>query len=519
MISQDIEVDPSDTTFSIIGGSVDISMIVKGQTIQTYRATFPSVGGMPLPQVNPAPLNTASADYNSTGSTVPWYPWWHARMNSANGPFVGDFLKSIELSHGDARLALMADTTVQPFDKFEALADYPSTTNFSHCLRAHAGQGPQLLVGGTSPGTYVNLPMNEKLVTPVAGTTVKVTLHPDILPTITDLRASGWSGDFDNGIGDFPDGPFLNKSDEGTYTPNLGISTPYTDFKWTVADGLFSPLRQIPSAVMFGSLPTGVKAGIPWRTLLFCPNPADPGHVGFQNPPDHLLLDLFRMPVVEPLAISGPASTDGKINMNYAIAPFNYIRRASSLYAVLDTLKFLAIPDSQSSKYKSYKLDPRSTIDMRNRVDIPKTLAQFDTRFASNDIFRSATEICSLFLVPASQTLANVQNLSTGFWSVNRLTGDNSREKPYAELYPKLTTQSNSYRVHIRVQVLPKSAGLSAGQTDFVPLAEYRGSRLVERYLDPNNPAFNAAVPVDPDTACLNDLYQYRTLEEWQFNP
>lgn len=345
------------------------------------------------------------------------------------------------------------------------------------------------------------------------------TYRPKISPAITSLRAEGWSGDFDNGWSTFSDGPFINKPDEGMMNnPNAETSggfVPYNDFRWSLANGLFSPLRQVPSAVMFGSLPTGVHSGDPWRTLLFCPNPTDPGHKGFNDPPDYLLLDLFRMPVVEPYAISGPASTDGKINMNYALAPYSYIRRASSWYALLETLKFFAVPDGESAMYKK-RGTPLSTFNFRKSVDVDKTLAQFETRFASHDIFRSAAEICSLFLVPQGETLSQAANLESGFWSTHRLTGDNSREKPYAELYPKLTTQSNTYRIHFRAQVLPRSAGLRPGQKDFKPLAEYRGSRLFERYIDPANPRF---ATIDPDEDCLNELYQFRTLETSRFAP
>ncbi len=40
----------------------------------------------------------------------------------------------------------------------------------------------------------------------------------------------------------------------------------------------------------------------------------------------------------------------------------------------------------------------------------------------------------------------------------NTVTGDNLREKPYADLYPRLTTKSNTYTVHFRVQNAQKVA-------------------------------------------------------------
>ncbi len=94
---------------------------------------------------------------------------------------------------------------------------------------------------------------------------------------------------------------------------------------------------------MFGSLPTGTTLGYSWRTLLFRPDHTAK-HAGASSPADHLLLDLFWMPVVEPYAISEPFSTAGKINMNYQIMPFTYITRETGVRAVLAAERMLAIP-------------------------------------------------------------------------------------------------------------------------------------------------------------------------------
>ena len=98
--------------------------------------------------------------------------------------------------------------------------------------------------------------------------------------------------------------------------------------------GNFSPNRILPSAVMLGSIPTGVKEQVPWRTLLFRPlAQLESAHKGATSPHDHLLLDLFWMPIVEPYAISDRLSTAGKINMNYQIQPFTYIERSTGIQA------------------------------------------------------------------------------------------------------------------------------------------------------------------------------------------
>ena len=81
---------------------------------------------------------------------------------------------------------------------------------------------------------------------------------------------------------------------------------------------------------------------------------------GARTLPDHLLLDLFHLPIVEPYAISEPFSTAGKVNMNYVIAPFgyakgddglnpdtsnprSYLRRDTALRGVLKSTKIMAV--------------------------------------------------------------------------------------------------------------------------------------------------------------------------------
>ncbi len=502
-LSAPLNLQTGDTEFFITGGEIRVNLRVGGDVVQSYTFEFPAAAALPLPVRN-------LQDFTVYSTKVGRIWWAHRFPNEGYGPLDGDVLHSIQLKHGDARL--VSGRKEVPKDFYQPHKDYGKQTRFAHGMGITRNSRLESWNGGSS-GTYVDLALFDEPA-PVLGaqrSDRRRTYRPKLPAQIKSLRQEGWSGDFDNGWSLFADGPFINKPDEGMM-PSAAGTVPYQSFKWALADGLFSPLRQIPSAVMFGSLPTGVKAGEPWQTLLFCPNPANPSHPGFAAPADYLLLDLFRMPVVEPYAISSPAATDGKINLNYAIAPYSYLRRASAWYALLESLQFFAVPDAQSKTYKSTTLSGTS---FRHRLDIGETLSQFEKRFASNALFRSAAEICSLFLVPQGQTLAGVENLSTGFWSSHRLTGDNSREKPYAELYPKLTTQSNTYRIHYRVQLLPRAAAAPTGR-DFKPLAEYRGSRLFERYLDPEHPQLTS---LDPDADSLNPLYQFRTLETSRFAP
>jgi uncharacterized protein (TIGR02600 family) len=296
----------------------------------------------------------------------------------------------------------------------------------------------------------------------------------------------------------------------------------------------FSPNRQIPSPLMFGSIPTGVQRFEPWQTLLFHARPEDLDHPGRATPPDHLLADLFWMPVVEPYAISQPFATAGKINMNYQIQPFTYIRRDTGVRAVMKATKFLAIPVSASSTYKP--LDPGNegtrTPNLRKAIDlptapgvVPETLKAFDLRFNDRAIglFRSATQICEMNLIPAGYKDSTMAE----FWKANPLTGDNVREKPYVDIYPRLTTKSNVFNVHVRVQALKKAVNTPPDQwvagKDLV-LSEYRGSSIIERYIDPNDPRlpdFARAFASDPSDPQLNidQYYRMRVVSTKTFTP
>ena len=157
---------------------------------------------------------------------------------------------------------------------------------------------------------------------------------------------------------------------------------------------------------------------------------------------------------------------------------------------------------------------------MRRPIDVPKTLAQADDRFAAGEAFRSATEICELHLVRDGETLADYQSGKT--WQDALLTGDNTRERPYTNLYARLTTRSNTFTIHLRVQAL-RSAGARAEdwavwREDRVqPLGEYRGSSLLERYIDPADPSLPdfALVPA----AVADAAYRIRTLSTRKFTP
>ena len=412
--------------------------------------------------------------------------------------------------------------------------------------------------------------------------------------TVTGVGSPSLTGDWDNGTGGFEDGPFINKADEagGQYNPagngygasgNYIYPQPYYN-GWAnqIFMNLSAPNRLVASPVMFGSLPTGVPLGkysgtvaapvyspvytvqgqsgqaIPWQTLLFRPQP---NHYGSSNASggspttieDEELLDWFWMPQVEPYAISETLDTAGKVNMNYQIAPFTYITRASALMGVLGSEYVISCPTSAGSVYKKSGLTSTKYPTYRSPVKVLKTdgvtlddddgtLRQFKDRFNIGGVFRSAAEICDIYLEPTTDTSGNVQSwgqagtaigvgtsdttyiaAAQAYWANNQLTGDNTRERPYNGLYSRLTTKSNTYTVHVRAQSLTAPSNLPAGEWIENPQlvsSEYRGSVTINRYLDPqdsNIPDF--ADPSKPLKYSLDNYYKYRVLETRRFLP
>jgi hypothetical protein len=113
----------------------------------------------------------------------------------------------------------------------------------------------------------------------------------------------------------------------------------------------------------------------------------------------------------------------------------------------------------------------------------------------------------------------------------NGETGDNLRERIYATVYPRLTTKSNTFTVHVRAQALKKPLNdPSPGTWEENPsriVSEYRGSTTIERFVEPNNPAipdyaaraeagtlFGASAPETPDSFSM-----WRTVGNQQFAP
>ncbi|MDQ3622049.1 MAG: Verru_Chthon cassette protein A [Verrucomicrobiota bacterium] len=467
----------------------------------------------------------------------------------------GDIIRSLVFAgEGDLRVSALTDdgSVFRPHPKYS-----DSTWRHAQTLRRADGVGIYMSNGKGTHGTVMTTKFGNIVKLP-PGRVYPPAQSADLPENLVDgvLREDGQAGDFDTGIGNLADGPFCGKADEGnlswrTWNANLGdwvYHHPY--FTWAydeTYDTFFTPNRQVPSAGLFGSLLAGRYSD--WQTLCFSPNPAGQNHPGRQvKPRDHLLLDLWHMPVVEPFAISEPWSTDGKVNCNYPIVPFNHIKRSTGLRAALHSVRVTAFPSVDVNTYKTGLVAGKN---YRYVVDRDETLEAFDDFFKEYErdhrlgFLKSASEICNFYLYPKGSTNTGVvrwSNDETGiqtFWAANTLTGDNVREKPYADLYPRLTTKSNAYTVHIRAQALrqpvpsesdpAKRAQLYRqwNETSGGIIGEYRGCSTIERYIDPDDRRFNKAHPetvqrgdyIDVDKEPLEDAYRFRVALTKRFAP
>jgi uncharacterized protein (TIGR02600 family) len=566
------------------------------------------------------------------GDTIRSLLYWDGINATTGSPLTG----SGPVQGGDLRVEALSSTV--PTASFAPHPDYNSSAQQSRACVLRGGDGTYYFPTGSpakmlSDGLTLDPPSGKATQEPTLGnhivltyagnaTTAPARMAPSV--AFANLPWSGGSnpsarvngvyrqktvegnnlaapGDWDNGLGSFPDGPFANKQDEGNiiyhYHDDLTNTDyypiPYFTDTWSYqppGDSFTSPSRQMPSAGMFGSLPSHAPESRNWETLCFSPipagtlvNTASPGssvvHPGNVDPKDHLLLDLFQMPVVEPYPISEPFSTAGKINLNYRIAPFDYIRRETAVRAALYPIRVTIVPSlgstaptgsttSASPNYQVYKTGYSATINgktaqvgigvnFRKLVDRDQMMAQLDSVYdnattTDSGFFKSATQICEQFFIPVNTpTLAWNRTAAAGvnaraitsYWTgtspgsgSGELTGDNCREKPYTDLYPRLTTKSNTYTVHMKVQALrqvPRNgtdptmssyATWSEGKDAI--LGEYRGSATIERYLDPADPrigpnsqSYNGTQKTDPDTQSLESLYRFRTVITKKFSP
>ena len=555
-------------SFSTLGGGDDIPLI-DGYS-DTTRTFVPAVGDYRM----------IAARFDAPADL--WMPHPHWTAANAHIRSIHSFTAFSGTSESGARLAV-SDTDPQP-DPRQATLGTPAINR-----QMQLSTGVQYSVDGNNNET--------------------TSRTPDLPGKATWATAANSYGDFDNGISNARNGPYINKPDEGNFFAGVDNN------RWTVNNNLFyrsgyfynshqnsddwrtgiymTPNRMMSSPVMFGSLPTGVwgepatggasaalESAIrnvpefmtmpcrPWQTLLFRPHArlttgnsqTKPNHPGDHNPRDHFLLDMFFMPVVEPYAISEPLSVAGRVNLNYQIMPFTYIKRATAIHALMKGEFMTAIPNgdvvnskrvkasiNQPGQWDVFMNDQLDRKFWHRPIDVARTVIQFDEKFSNNaglqplsrGLFRTASQICEIYLIPEDRTGPLISNISPStltasnrktamdnFWDDHSTTGDNVRERPYSHLYSRVTTRSNTFRVHVRAQAIKKARSVDPGTFDPAKdtvLSEYRGSTLIERYIDPTVtgvalPDYGAS-PTPLSLPRLDTFYQFRTLETKRFNP
>ena len=575
---------PGSTTMAFTGGPITITIYapvntsyathagpIEGDPVQKYiinfqSATFPAPTlpvfrriGSTLPATNGGPGEVAVtnatmysdrwrdiesdsvggnagelAAYVQAGNNVNYYVT-NTPPTTATGWGGSDVVEGMVLSpkYSDARM--LAVTNV-PSAAFIPHPNYGVlTTNLAYGVSIPATAAPGAGVGALAAGAnYGNGTQNpQPIVSPWTTSSTGAT------------NQAAQQGDWDNGISWYSDGPYINKADEGNAAQ---ANVPYFTYNQsTNSPPYFSPNRQMPSPAMFGSLPTGVDpsgnnpAG--WQTLLFRPPPTGTlPHPGAIAPEDELLLDLFWMPVTDPYPISEAFSTLGKVNLNYEIVPFTYINRSTALRAVLSSEKVTQVATSKASVYKT-GWSPSNTLGGTARLSLNLgsdtsndggTLQQFRDMFTGAGnffsgtpmVFHSAAQICDIYLVPQGFSWASTSAAQSAWYGSSfGLVGDNERERPYADIYGRVTTKSNTFKVHFTVQsIKPSPSDAAIGQWNEsrgAVTGQYIGSSVIERYIDPSGSAIQdyASLSNPLSVPNLESSYRWRVVEQHQFVP
>lgn len=619
---------------------------------------------------------------------------WSRTVYDSNGGYNkpafhdgSDVVRTLQPGHGDARMifakAVVQETEWSPHTLYDSETAYMAHNFSNYGAGSEAGfdrsGDPSLEIQGIEDPTKRTLPQSVLVGSGQTPDAPYSGYNDNRINSVTDSLSPAYLCqryyDFDESDPGGRVGTFINKADEGNFAVgDFQTSGWPTPVEWRAtyfssnsfgarfapgAQSFFTPNRMISSPVMMGSLPSRVHYGNKkgpdasnggngaWTNLLFRPylqlNGGLARHPGQATPPDHYLLDLFWMPVVEPYAISEPLSTAGKVNMNYQMLPFTHIRRATALHAVMKGEVFAALPNVDHTRAKSVRqgFGPQGstapvfrsetaalgdaaarwhrniTVDRLNNENgtadnpwwvnsqsasrrVVGTLRQFEERFnfGASDVdkgaaavggntaneglpsnfrsglFRNASQICEVHLIPSRVSVAGNQTNQTAFsgtpfstivqganndanenlkpdeldgyndretalkkfWNAHASTGDNTRESPYANLYAKLTTRSNTFRVHVRAQTIKKA--LRGNQdndwaiNNFTPgedevTGEYRGSFLLERYIDQQDLVnagsaadFTQGNPMDESAhPPLDSYYRFRVIESKRFAP
>jgi hypothetical protein len=100
------------------------------------------------------------------------------------------------------------------------------------------------------------------------------------------------------------------------------------------------------------------------------------------------------------------------------------------------------------------------------------------------------------------------------------VTGDNLKERPYANIYQKITTKSNTFRIYFKAQTIKKALSTNVNEIDTrkdTVTAEYQGSAMIERFLDVMNGQLPDYSAIGINQPSLEHYYKYRVVDLKQF--
>ncbi|RBP41248.1 uncharacterized protein (TIGR02600 family) [Roseimicrobium gellanilyticum] len=506
--------------------------------------------------------------------------------NRGNLVIPDDTLQSLVLRHGDPRLTM--GQFMVPESEFQEHRYYGQKTLAHNIVLAHWSDGPGLDRGEDKKGWRLVKDANyHSSFLPdhpySSATGVGLQKYADFDRGITNQTDGAYINKPDEGNTysklNVDTGEQLVPYFTDPWVAWMGGSTYFSPNRQVASPGMFGSL---PTGVHdSGASPAGRRREA-WRTLFFRPQTwsqkqGQQAHIGAPrtlkgygpssgmpnqgvDPPDYLFMDFFWMPVVEPYAISEPGATSGKLNINYQIAPFRHITRSTGLQAAFKSEMLTAVAHGDANIYlrrpggapsnggQAWFWDETSSSSKgrkywHRQIDSDATLKIFQERFNSGFAFISPAQICEMYLLPKRvseyDTLApekwpeKISDLlkPTGngsilkFWEDHAITAENLKERPYTNLYPRLTTRSNTYQVHVRAQTVRKARSVGPEKVDVTKdsiTSEYRGSVVLERYLDLTDPRlktvdFAAGAPGTKPS--LEAYHRVRVLNQKRFDP
>ena len=151
--------------------------------------------------------------------------------------------------------------------------------------------------------------------------------------------------------------------------------------------------------------------------------------------------------------------------------------------------------------------------------------ANGNEKFANGDVFRSASEICEMYLVPEGKVWEGREDMKS-FWNRHRLTGDNVKERPYTNMYPRLTVTVQHFQGAFVCSVSdqgPRARRPMCGKLDAmsspVNTAAPQLSNARSVQTTPTSPTTPSRFQRQAELPPLDQYYTYRIVNVKRFAP